>query len=139
MNMRATEPRTKKPITLPWWAVLCWMVACVPIVWLIDRIGRIDLALPTLYSIGMLGVAITLQWQLRRHLWFWITMTVIAALHVLLILFVPWGTKWVTAFVVVPIGLADLYAMLAVLSVVRKFMGQETARNSVPSSCAADD
>ena len=50
-------------------------------------------------------------------------MTVIAALHVPLILFVPWTTRWVPAFVAVPLGLADLYAMLAILSVVGKFMG----------------
>jgi hypothetical protein len=47
-------------------------------------------------------------------------MTVIAALHVPLILFVPWTTKWIPAIVIIPIGPADLYAMLAILSVVGK-------------------
>lgn len=47
-------------------------------------------------------------------------MTVIAALHVPLILFVPWTTKWIPAIVIIAIGPADLYAMLAILSVVGK-------------------
>lgn len=49
-------------------------------------------------------------------------MIVFAALHVPLILFVPWTTKWVPAFVIIPIGMADLYLMLLALSVVGKFM-----------------
>jgi hypothetical protein len=49
-------------------------------------------------------------------------MTILAALHVPLILFVPWTTKWVPALLIIPIGFADLYVMLWVLSVVGKFM-----------------
>lgn len=49
-------------------------------------------------------------------------MIVFAALHVLLVMFVPWTTKWVPALAIVPIGIADLYVMLWVLSVVGKHM-----------------
>jgi hypothetical protein len=114
--------KTAKQMRLPWWGVLCWMTGCALIALPLALLGRFDLARPTLYSIGMLGVAIAIKWKLRRHVWFWTTMTVIAALHVLLILSVPWTTKWVPAIVIVPIGIADLYAMLAILSVVGKFM-----------------
>ena len=48
------------------------------------------------------------------------TMAILAAFHVLLILFVPWTTKWVPALVVVPIAIADLYVMLGILSIVEK-------------------
>jgi hypothetical protein len=47
-------------------------------------------------------------------------MTAFAALHVLLIVSVPWSTRWLPAIVLAPIGIADLYAMLAILSVVGK-------------------
>ena len=55
-------------------------------------------------------------------MWFWTTVGVIAALHVLLILCVPWTSKWIPAVVVIPIGIADLYAMLAIFYVVGKFV-----------------
>jgi len=55
-------------------------------------------------------------------MWFRSTMIVFAALHVLLVMFVPWTTKWVPALAIVPIGIADLYVMLWVLSVVGKHM-----------------
>jgi len=49
-------------------------------------------------------------------------MGVIAALHVLLILSVPWSTKWVPAVAIIPFGIADLYAMLAIVSVIGKYV-----------------
>jgi hypothetical protein len=116
------DPKPAKQMRLPWWGVLCWMIGCAVIVLLLDHLGRFDLARPALYSIGMLGVAIAIKWKLRQHMWFWITMAVVVALHVLLLLFVPWNTKWVPAIVIIPIGIADLYAMLAILSVVGKFV-----------------
>ena len=107
---------------LPWWGVVCVIIGAIPIAWLFDRIGRFELALPTLDSVGVLGIAIAMKWQLRRHVWFWATMTVFAALHGLLILFVPWTTKWVPASVCAGIATVDLYAMLAILFVAGKFL-----------------
>lgn len=64
-----------------------------------------------------------MRWKLRYHPWFWVTMAFLAALHLPLILFVPWTTtKWIPAFAIAPFGMADLYAMLWVLSIVTKFM-----------------
>jgi hypothetical protein len=70
----------------------------------------------------MVAIAIAMRWQLRRHAWFWGIMAILAALHVLLVLFVPWTAKWVPAIVIIPIGIADLYAMLAILSLVGKLV-----------------
>jgi len=76
----------------------------------------------------MVAVAIVLRWKFRRHVWFWITITLLGALHLPLILFVPWTTKWIPAIVIAPFAMADLYVMLWVLSVVRKSMeGAQTA------------
>jgi hypothetical protein len=101
---------------------LCGIIGSLPIVWMFDHLGRFDLARPALCSIGMIGIVIAIKWKQRREMWFWTTVAAIVALHVLLILFVPWTTKWVPAVVIIPIGIADLYAMLAVLSVVGKFV-----------------
>jgi hypothetical protein len=75
-----------------------------------------------------------MRWRLKQHGWFWLTMIVLAALHVPLILFVPWTTKWVPALAIIPIGIADLYLMLWVLSVVGKFMGEQKTTEKQPRS-----
>lgn len=87
--------KAARKIRLPWWAVLCLIIGGVPICWLFDHFGTLDTALPTLMSIAVLALAIAVKWKLRRRAWFWITMAILAALHVLLILFVPWTSKWV--------------------------------------------
>ena len=101
---------------------MCGIIGSTLAAWLFDHFGRLNLALPALCIIGMLGFAIAVKWKLRRHVWFWITMAVIAALHVPLILFVPWTTKWIPALVIIPIATVDLYVMLAIVSSVQKFM-----------------
>lgn len=117
-----SDIRAAKKIRLPWWGILTWMAACVPIIWLFDHSGRFDLALPALVSIGMLGFTIAVKRNLKRQAWFWGTMAILAALHVPLILFVPWTTIWVPAIAIAAIGSADLIVMLAILAVVGKFM-----------------
>ena len=86
--------------------------------YLFDHFGKLDLARPALGSIGMITVAIAMRWHLRRHKWFWAVMVALAAAHVPLILLVPWTSKWVPAVVMIPIAVGDLYAMLAVLSII---------------------
>ena len=116
------DMKVAKKMWLPWWGVLCLIIGGLPIAWLFDHFGRSNLALPTLIGVGMLGLIAAIKWKLRRRAWFWITMTVIAALHILLILLVPWPTKWVPAAVFAGFSSVDLYGMLAIIDVVGKFL-----------------
>jgi hypothetical protein len=112
---------------LPWWALLCLGIGSFMAAWLFDHWGRPNIALPTLNSLGMLAFAIVVKRSLRRHAWFWVTMAVMAAIHVPLILFVPWTTRWVPALAIGGIDSVDLVLMLAILEVVGKFMEGSSA------------
>ena len=114
--------KAAKKIWLPWWAVVCVGIGSFLAAWLFDHLGRFDLVLPTLNSVFVLGFAVAVKWKLRQHAWFWGTMAVLAALHVPLILFVPWTTRWVPALAIAVIDSADLIVMLAILAAVGRFM-----------------
>jgi hypothetical protein len=117
-----------KKLRLPGWGVLCLIVGALPIYWLFDHFGKLDVALPTLNCVAMLVFAMAVKWKLRRHVCFWITMAILAALHVPLVLFVPWTTKWVPAIAIAAIDSGDLIVMLAILSVVGKVVeGSKTS------------
>lgn len=73
-------------------------------------------------SILVIVFTFAIQWKLRRHVWFWITMTVIVALHVPLILFVPWTSKWVPAPAIAGIDTADICVIFLIVSVVGKLL-----------------
>jgi hypothetical protein len=111
-----------KQLRLSWKGGLAILLGTILIGLLFVHFGKFELAGPTLFSALVIGVAIGTEWELRRHVWFWTTMTVIVSLHVLLISFVPWTSKWVPAIVIAPILVVDLYAMLWILSVVEKFV-----------------
>lgn len=108
-----------KKIRLPWWVLLCLAIGSLPIYWFFYHFGRFDLALPMLNCILVLGFLIALKRKLWPYAWFWGTMAVLAALHVPLVLFVPWTTRWVPALAIAAIDSGDLIVMLAILSVVR--------------------
>jgi hypothetical protein len=107
---------------LPWWGVLSIMLGALPLVLLFVHYGKLALALPTLDSVAVIAYAIALRWRLRRYAWFWMAIALFVVLHTLVILSVPWTTKWIPAFVIAPFAFADLYAMLAILSAIEKFM-----------------
>jgi len=121
--------RAAKKIWLPWWAVLCWMAFCAVIELLLLALGRFDLGLPALNSVAVVAFAIALKRKLWRHAWFWGTMICLAALHVPLVLFVPWTTRWVPALAIAAIDSGDLILMLTILSVASNLVGEQ--KNSV--------
>ncbi|HEY0758716.1 MAG TPA: hypothetical protein VGD59_05600 [Acidisarcina sp.] len=116
-----------RKMRLPWWGVLCVILGALALLILFDHFGKLTLARPTMTSAAMVVIAIAMRWKLKGHGWFWLTMIVLAALHVPLVLLVPWTTRWIPAFIIIPFGMADLYLMLWVLSVVGKFMGEPEA------------
>ncbi|WP_446743085.1 hypothetical protein [Silvibacterium acidisoli] len=122
------ELADEKQLKLPWWGVLCVIFGAMPLFFLFHYFGKASLGRPALYSTAMICIAVAMRWRLRREVWFWATVAAITVLHVLLVLFVPWGTKWVPAIIITPIAIADLYLMLVAFTAVGKLVGQ-----SIPS------
>jgi UDP-N-acetylmuramyl pentapeptide phosphotransferase/UDP-N-acetylglucosamine-1-phosphate transferase len=112
----------RKQLTLPWQGGLAIVVGTALLALVFHNIDRPELTRPTGLSIIMIAFAVAIRWEFRRRAWFWVTMVLVAALHVPLILLVPWTAKWVPAVVAIPFCLADLYLMLAILSVVGKLV-----------------
>lgn len=133
-NEVKSDIKAAKRMRLPWWAVLCLLVFGMPLPWLFDHFGRLNLMLPMWNSVAILGFMLALKRKLWRYAWFWITTTVIAALHVPLILFVPWGTRWVPALVIAVIDSVDFCLMLWIISIVGNFMDGPKPSNDGNSS-----
>jgi hypothetical protein len=50
--------------------------------------------------------------------------TILAALHIPLILFVPWTTRWIPALAIAAIDSADLIVIITILAFVEKVMAK---------------
>jgi hypothetical protein len=114
--------KAARRLRLPWWSVLFGIVGSFLLAWLFDSFGELELVLPILNSIAVLGFTVVLKRKLWGRAWLWITMAVLAALHVPLVLFVPWTSKWVPAIAIAAIDSGDLIVMLAILAVVGRFV-----------------
>jgi hypothetical protein len=112
-----------KKMRLPWWALLCIGVGALPVYWLFSRFGRLYLALPILNGAVVLGFILALKRSLWPRAWFWVAMAIVVALHVALIVYVPWGTRWVPALAIAGIDSIDICAILWLVDAVGTFVG----------------
>jgi hypothetical protein len=103
---------------LPGWAIFCVIVGSFLLSGLFEHFGRLELGIPTLASVFVLCLVVVLKWRLRVHIWFWVTIAFFVALHVVLLVTVPWTTKWVPAFTTAGICSIDTYAMLYAISII---------------------
>lgn len=133
-NEVKSDIKAAKKLRLPRWAILPGIVVAVLCAWLFDHFGELNLMLPIWNGVAVLGFMLALKRKLWRHAWFWGTMAVIAALHVPLILFVPWGTRWVPALAIAAIDSLDFCLILWVLDAVGKFMGEPKITERRPRS-----
>jgi hypothetical protein len=56
-------------------------------------------------AVGM--TAIRACWHLRKHAWFWAVFALMAVLHVVLVLFIPWSDKSFPGYALLPIAALD--------------------------------
>ncbi len=116
--------RSAQTLRLPRWGVLLIIIVSLPIYWFFEHFGKLSIALPILNFVAVLSFAVVVKRRFRHHAWFWITMTILVALHVVLILVIPWGTRWVPALVIAGIDSADLCLIFCILAMVGRLVNR---------------
>jgi|SRR5579872_6888597 len=72
--------------------------------------------------------AIKLRWHLRKHIWFWVIIAIILALHVPLLLMVRWPQgNAPTLFYTMPIGIADFVIISGALRLAEKLFLKDSS------------
>jgi hypothetical protein len=64
---------------------LCVGVGAFLLFFLFNHFGKLAFTRPALCSVSIIIITIAMRWKLEGHVWFWITMAFLAALHVPLI------------------------------------------------------
>ena len=83
-------------------------LALLPVFFVFVWLDKAEMGFTVTIIVGMIILAIKLQWKLRKHIWFWATIAVVLAIHVPLIFIVRWpDTRIPTIAYSMPLGIAD--------------------------------
>ena len=119
--------RIAKKIRLSWRGILGVFILSLLIGGLFDYWGRFELALPVLGWVGVIGLVIAVKREMWTYKWFWVATAIIAAIHVALLLFVPWTTKRIPGPAVAGAMTVDLCLILAILAVIKTLIERRTS------------
>src|SRR5277367_6345804 len=130
-ELKCELQEAKKLRRVSWRTKLLMVVLGTPMFFLyLIHGGRLELFWPSMLTVIVLGVVIRFKWKLRKQAWFWVTMAVIAVLHVLWVLFVPWTTKWIPVFVYTGLATVEFVLIIWILLVIEKLMGKQKTAES---------
>lgn len=98
------------------------LVMAAPIYFVFLYLGSSEVA-KYMWMCGAVHIfAVKINWELRRHLWFWGTIAVLFGIHIPVIMRIPWPTHWVPAFSLIPLGVADLAIVHGVIVLMERLM-----------------
>jgi hypothetical protein len=104
------------------------LAVLVPVFLLFIYLGRADMGFAVSVVLGMMMLAIKVNWEKRSHWWFWTTVVLVFALHIPLFLIarVP-NTKFPTLGLSFPIGILDLVIISGVLRLAGSMFSKDSS------------
>jgi hypothetical protein len=70
-------------------------------------------------------------WNLRKHAWLWVTLAIVIAVHVLLVLLIPWTSKSYPGTLLLPVAAVDYGIVYGVIKLIEKMMKGSQPQQSV--------
>ena len=100
-----------------------WIVAILlPLYFAFLYAGRPDTGKYVCIGVGMHLIAIWVNCDLRKHLWFWVTIAALLAVQIPFLLIIPWPSRWIPAISVLPFGVLDCGLILGVIALMERLM-----------------
>ena len=124
-----TQMQSPDVFTRKW--LLMVILCMVPAFFLFALLGDPGRGRAGAISVGVSMTAIRACWNLRKHIWFWATAAILIALHVFLILLIPWTDKSYPGYALLPVGVLDYGIMYGCFKPVEKVV----KRSDEASSC----
>lgn len=72
---------------------------------------------------GVIVTTVRSTWNLRKHLWFWVTVAILTVLHAALVLFVAWSSSTAyTGLALLPVAVLDYGIVYGCIKLAEKVM-----------------
>ena len=116
------------PFTRKWLLVV--ILCIVPLFFLFAVLGNPGRGRAAAICGGVGMTAIRACWNLRKYVWFWIALAVMVALHVALVLFIPWGDKSYPGYALLPVAALDYGIVYGSFKLVEKVLMRSDGASS---------
>jgi len=103
------------------WAVIA-MLCLSPLYILFIYLGQPGKGRAAWICSGVILISIKMRWELRKHVWFWITITILCLLHIPLVFLVPWTDKSMPGISLLPIAALDFGIIYGCIKLIEKAM-----------------
>jgi hypothetical protein len=112
------------------WTGLIITAIVSPVFFLSIYLGKPEMGFTLGLILGAGILAMKFQWQHRRHVWFWVTIIVVLALHVPLLFIVRWPESRVpTLAYSLPFGILDFVLITAALNLAEKIFSKSSFKD----------
>ena len=101
------------------WGLLV-AVCCSPLFFLFAYFGDPGRGVAATVSALIIVGALRYFWDLRKRVWFWITLAFIVGFHIALVLLIPWPDKDWRGIQLLPIGLLDFAIAYEIIRLAEK-------------------
>jgi hypothetical protein len=101
-----------------------------PVFFLFVYLGKAEMGFTVILVLGMIMLAVKLQWKLRKHVWFWATIALVLALQIPLLFLIRWPeTKTPTIAYSIPFGIADFLIISAAIRLSKNLFLKNSSSN----------
>jgi hypothetical protein len=76
---------------------------------------------------GIIMTSIWMRWDLRKRVWFWVTIVILLLLHIPLVMLLAWPNNNYPGIVLLPGGLLDLAIVYGAIKLVEKMAHARSA------------
>jgi hypothetical protein len=108
------------------WGLMSAAVA-VPVFFIVMHFAGAGKGRAAAVSSAVMVFGTRVFWRLRHNTWYWLTISILAAIHISLVLLVPWTSEVIPAPALAPVGIADFVFVYCSIKLVEKIMMRSKA------------
>jgi hypothetical protein len=102
-------------------------VMLLPVFFVFVLLGKAEMGFNLVLVLGLVMIAVKLRWQLRKYLWFWVTILFVIVLHVPFLLLLYWPKSDVpTIAYSLPLGIVDFLVISGAISLAQKVFSKDS-------------
>jgi hypothetical protein len=116
------EPKKQEPTD---YTGLKIVAILAPVFFIFVYFGKADMGFTVILALGLIMLAVKINWNLRRHVWFWAIIVFILLLHIPLFFIVRWPHGNTPTIVYTkPIGIVDFLLIMGAVGFGKRFFAK---------------